>query len=223
MSSKLIGIVGDSGTGKSTSIQTLNAKETYIINVASKELPFKGSDKLYNKENKNYKELYDATEIAKLLKTISEKGPEIKQIIIEDANYIMGFSMATKATEKGYEKFSIMGKEMTELVKTAKSLREDLLVFYFTHPDTIDDLGEIISYKMKTSGKLLDNQIGLDGLFTTVLYTNVEEKKDGTVEYNFLTNRHKKFPAKSPRGMFENLKIPNDLQLVSEKIREYFI
>ena len=82
MASKLIGIVGQTGTGKSTSIKHLNPKETYIINVAKKELPFKGSEKLYNAENKNYKEVDDANEITRLLKTISDKAPHIKNIII---------------------------------------------------------------------------------------------------------------------------------------------
>lgn len=101
MSSKLIGIVGNTGTGKSTAIKHLNPDETYIINVAKKELPFKGSQKFYNSEKKNYKEVDDAIEISRLLKTISEKAPHIKNIVIEDSNYIMGFNMVDKATEVG--------------------------------------------------------------------------------------------------------------------------
>jgi hypothetical protein len=222
MSSKLIGIVGQTGTGKSTSIKHLDPKETYIINVAKKELPFKGSEKLYNLESKNYKEADDANEISRLLKTISEKAPHIKQIIIEDSNYIMGFNMVAKATETGFTKFSLMAKDMVDLVRTARQLRDDLIIYYFTHPETIEDGGEIVGYKIKTAGKLIDNQINLEGLFTVVLYTNVEEKKDGTIDYNFVTNRYKKFPAKSPDGMFSELKIPNNLQEVSNTIREYY-
>lgn len=102
MASKLIGIVGETSTGKSTSIQYLNPEETYIINVAKKELPFKGSEKMYNSDKKNYKEVDDAIEISRLLKTISEKATHIKNIVIEDSNYIMGFNMVAKATETGY-------------------------------------------------------------------------------------------------------------------------
>jgi ABC-type phosphate/phosphonate transport system ATPase subunit len=101
MSSKLIGVVGPTGTGKSTSIKHLNPKETYIINVAKKELPFKGSEKLYNTENKNYAELDDAIDISRRLRAISDKAPHIKNIVIEDSNYIMGFNMVARATEKG--------------------------------------------------------------------------------------------------------------------------
>ena len=222
MASKLVGIVGATGTGKSTSIKHLNPEETYIINVAKKELPFKGSEKLYNAENKNYKEIEDANEISRLLKTISEKAPHIKNIIIEDSNYIMGFNMVAKATEVGYTKFSLMAKDMVDLFRTARTLRDDITVFYLTHPETIEDGGEIVGYKIKTAGKLIDNQVLLEGLLTVCLYTNVEENKDGSANYTFVTNRYKKMPAKSPDGMFAELKIPNNLQLVVETLNKYY-
>lgn len=222
MASKLVGIVGATGTGKSTAIKHLNPEETYIINVAKKELPFKGSEKLYNTENKNYKEVEDANEISRLLKTISEKAPHIKNIIIEDSNYIMGFNMVAKATEVGYTKFSLMAKDMVDLFRTARTLRDDITVFYLTHPETIEDGGEIVGYKIKTAGKLIDNQVLLEGLLTVCLYTNVEENKDGSANYTFVTNRYKKMPAKSPDGMFAELKIPNNLQLVVETLNKYY-
>jgi hypothetical protein len=222
MASKLIGIVGSTGTGKSTSIKHLDSKETYIINTAKKELPFKGADKLYNAENKNYKEVDEITEITRLLKTISEKAPHIKNIVIEDSNYMMAFRMAEKATEVGFTKFTILAKDMVELFREARKLRDDLKVFYFTHPEIIEDGGEIVGYRMKTSGKMLDNQINLEGLFTICLYTHVEEQKDGTASYNFVTNRFKKYPAKSPDGMFTEIQIPNNLQQVVNTIDNYY-
>ena len=222
MASKLIGIVGFTGTGKSTAVKYLDPKETYIINVAKKELPFKGSEKMYNTENKNYKEVDDAVEITRLLRTISEKAPHIKNIVIEDSNYIMGFHMVARAMEKGFEKFSIMARDMVELFREARKLRDDLKVFYFTHPETVEDSGEVIGYKMKTAGKLIDNQIVLEGLLTVCLYTYVEENKDGTSTYNFITNRYRKYPAKSPDGMFADIRIPNNLQLVADTVDEYY-
>ena len=222
MASKLIGIVGSTGTGKSTSIKHLNPEETYIINVAKKELPFKGSETLYNAEKKNYREVDDAVEITRLLQNISQKAPHIKNIIIEDSNYIMGFAIVSKATEVGYTKFSIMARDIVELFREARKLRDDLKVFYFTHPETIEDGGEIIGYKIKTAGKLIDNQIVLEGLFTVCLYTNVEDNKDGSVTYSLLTNRYRKYPAKSPDGMFADTKIPNNLQTVVDTIDEYY-
>jgi hypothetical protein len=156
------------------------------------------------------------------LKTISEKAPHIKNIVIEDSNYIMGFSMVAKATEVGFTKFSVMAKDMVDLFRTARLLRDDIKVFYFSHPETIEDGGEIIGYKIKTAGKLIDNQVLLEGLLTVCLYTHVEEKKDGSMEYQFITNRFRKFPAKSPDGMFSELKIPNNLQLVVDTLNEYY-
>jgi hypothetical protein len=222
MASKLIGIVGPTGTGKSTSIKHLDPKETYIINVAKKELPFKGAEKLYNRENRNYDEIDDANLISQRLRKLSNDAPHIKNVIIEDSNYIMGFNMMAKATETGFTKFTLMARDMVDLFRTARALRDDLKVFYFTHPETIEDGGEIIGYKIKTAGKMIDNQIVLEGLLTVCLYTFVEESKDGTSNYYFLTNRFRKYPAKSPDGMFTDVKVPNNLKLVSETIDEYY-
>ncbi len=137
MASKLIGIVGQTGTGKSTAIKHLDPKETYIINVAKKELPFKGSEKLYNTENKNYAEIDDAVKITQRLRKLSDDAPHIKNIVIEDSNYIMGFNIVAKATEVGYTKFSLMAKEMVDMFREARKLRDDITVFYLTHPETI--------------------------------------------------------------------------------------
>lgn len=219
--SKLIALVGDTGHGKSHSIQFLDPKETYIINVAGKELPFKGSARMYNSENKNYKEVSDAKEVLSLLKTLSEKATHIKNVIIEDGNYIMGFNLVAKATEVGYTKFSVMAQEIVNLVQGAKKLRDDMTIVYFSHQEEVEDSGEIAAYKMKTAGKMIDSQIKLEGLFTVVLYAVAETKGDKT-EFNFYTNRYKKYPAKSPQGMFTDLKVPNNLKDVIEKVNEYY-
>jgi hypothetical protein len=163
----------------------------------------------------------DPTEVTRLLRTLSEKAPRIKNIVIEDSNYLMGFRMVDKATETGFMKFSVMAKDMVDMFRTARALRDDLCIFYFSHPETIEDGGEIIGYKIKTAGKLIDNQVLLEGLLTVCLYTHVEETKDGA-QYYFLTNRYRKKPAKSPAGMFEETKIPNNLQLVKDSVLDYY-
>lgn len=219
--SKLVAIVGDTGSGKSTGIEGLDPKSTYIINVGDKELPFKGSEKLYNAENKNYKVLEDAKDIANMLKTISDKAPHIKNVIIEDGNYIMAFTLTNKALETGFTKFTVMAKDMIELIKTAKKLRPDLVVYYFSHQEPVFDGEEIVEYKMKTAGKAIDSQFKLEGLFTTVLYA-VPEERNGVNEFNFVTNKYKKYPAKTPKGMFNELKIPNNLQIVADAVNEYY-
>lgn len=220
---QIIAIVGPTGSGKSHSISYLDPSSTYIINVASKRLPFKGSSKIYSAENKNYREIDDPKEILALLKTLSEKAPHVKNVIIDDANYTMGFTMVRKATEVGYTKFSVMAKDMVSLLTESTKLRDDLKIFYFSHPEEVYDGDDISSYKIKTAGKLLDNQINLEGLFTVCLYTNVEEGKEGKQEYTFVTNRWKKYPAKSPHGMFNSIKIENNLKKVSDAIDEYYL
>lgn len=217
----LVGIIGPSGEGKSTSIRTLDPKETLIIGVAGKELPFKGASKMYNLDSKNYVEISTSKEIIDVLKNVSEKGTHIKNVVIDDIQYVMGFEFMKRATEVGYTKFSQIGQNMFNILSSARNLRKDLKVFCLGHSESVEDGGEIVSYKMKTIGKMLDNNINLEGLFTICLYTYVDEGKDGA-QYTFLTNRYKKRPAKTPMGMFEETQIPNDLQYVSDKIDEYY-
>lgn len=219
--SKLIALVGETGSGKSHSIQFLDPKETYIINVAGKELPFKGSSKIYNRDNKNYKEVSDGKEVLKLLVTLSETAPHVKNVIIEDGNYIMGFNLVNKATEVGYTKFSVMAQDMVNLIQGAKKLRDDMNVVYFSHQEESEDDGSVTSYKMKTAGKMIDSQIKLEGLFTVVLYAITESKGDKT-EFYFVTNRYKKYPAKTPSGMFSEIKMENNLKKVIETVNEYY-
>ena len=221
MSSKLIAIAGDTGVGKSSSLKYLDPKETYIINVAGKELPFKGSSKLYNPENKNYRVIETAGDVLIHLNTLSAKAPEIKNIIIEDANYLMGFNMVDRATETGYTKFSLMAQAMKNLVQGAKKLRDDITVVYMSHIEEIEDSGDIVGYKLKTAGKLVDKELKLDGLFTVVIYA-VPETKGEVTSYNFYTNRFKKYPAKSPMGMFPEIKIENNLKTVIETVNKYY-
>lgn len=218
---KLIGIVGDTGSGKSSAVKYLNPKETYIINVAGKELPFKGSEKIYNEGSKNYAVLDTAQDVLDKIEKISEKAPHIKTVVIEDANYLFGFTMVDKATEVGYTKFSLMAQHIKNLVQGIKKQREDLVVFYLSHYEEVMDTGEVTTHKMKTAGQLVDKEIKLDGLFTTVLYAIVEGKESAP-DYVFITNRYKKYPAKTPMGMFKELKMENNLQVVRDTVVEYY-
>lgn len=118
-------------------------------------------------------------------------------------------------------KFSVMAQQMVALIQAAKKLRDDLVVVYVSHQEETEDSGEIVAYKMKTAGKMIDNQIKLEGLFTVVLYA-VTETKGEAVQYNFITNRYRKYPAKSPAGMFNEIKIPNNLEFVINAVREYY-
>lgn len=218
---KLIALVGETGSGKSHSIQFLDPKETYIISVAGKELPFKGSSNLYNKELRNCKDVSEILDVHRLLQTISESALHIKTVIIEDGNYLMAFNLVAKATETGYTKFSVMCQQMINLIQGVKKLRGDLTIIYISHLEEVEDSGDIVTYKMKTAGKMIDNQIKLEGLFTVVLYA-VPETKGEKTDYGFVTNRYKKYPAKSPVGMFPEIRIPNDLKIVIDSVNNYY-
>jgi hypothetical protein len=219
--SRLIALVGETGSGKSHSIQFLDPKETYIISVAGKELPFKGSFNLYNRDSKNYKDVSEITEVHRLLQTLSDTAPHIKTTVIEDGNYLMAFNLVAKATETGYTKFSVMAQQMVNLIQGAKKLRDDMTIIYVSHLEEVEDSGDIVTYKMKTAGRMIDSQVKMEGLFTVVLYA-VPETKGEKTEYNFITNRYKKYPAKSPVGMFSELRISNNLKTVIESVNEYY-
>lgn len=223
--SELIAIVGSSGEGKSTSIETLNPKETFIINVVGKPLPFRGWKANYTladpKTNSgNYIVTANSKEICGVLNKISKDYLHIKQVVLDDSQYTMSTTFMEKALEKGYDKFSIIGQDMWHILNTGKSLRDDLKVFMLFHDEVINE-----SYdpqrKIKTIGKMLDQNVTLEGLFTIVLFTRVTKDENKENLFQFVTQKENNNTAKSPRGMFEKY-IPNDLAYVVKKIDEYY-
>lgn len=224
-----IAIVGKSGEGKSTSIGEipslgitgLNPIETVLINVLSKDLPFKGSNKLYKgklSEGGNLLETNIAKDITEAIKYINEKRPEIKNLVIDDAQSIMALEFMSRAKETGYNKFTDMGVSITNIIKAAKDTRKDLKVFFIWHSEDNKEYG----FKMKTIGNMLDQYLTLEGLFTVILYSKVSKGNDSKIQYQFVTNNDGQYPSKSPYGMFSDLYIKNDLGLVAQKIDEYY-
>lgn len=226
----LIGIVGESGTGKSTSIENLNPQETFIINVANKPLPFRGAKKKYvalNKDNPNgnYAATSNPETIYKLMKMVSDKRPDIKTLIVEDSSYVTSFEIFDRAKENSYTKQVEIADHYARILRTVQELRDDLIVVIITHPDVeYDSMGQVIKRKIKTYGKMTDKYMSLDGLFTYILFSGVitPEEEDAEARYVFETNDPTKIStAKSPRGAFEDRYIDNDLQYVIERIHEY--
>lgn len=218
-------IVGGSGTGKSTSMEKLNPKSTFIINVAKKPLPFKGWKTNYSKlssENPegNYVDTDNSGEIIKVLEYVSNKRSEIKVVVIDDYQYVMANEYMRRTQETGFKKFNDIGQNAWNIVNTVKGLRDDLIVVFMTHSETeLDANGNKIT-KAKTIGKMMDNVITFEGMFTIVLYTDVIKTEDG-VRYVFVTQNNGSNTGKSPRGMFEDKLIDNDLTNVLSKIVEY--
>lgn len=223
-----IAIVGESGTGKSTSygnlpeiqIEGLEPKETVVINVSGKDLPFRGWSKAYKgkiTEGGNYMEDSSADNISKAIMYISKSRTDIKNVVIDDAQYILAFEFMRRAKEKGYEKFGDIGVNTSKIMEAARLAGPGLKVYFLWHPEG-DNTGNL---KMKTVGKMVDDYLTLEGLFTVVLYSKVSKGDNNKMQYQFVTNNDGYYPAKSPVGMFKELYIKNDLKLVSEIIDKY--
>ncbi len=226
--SKSILILGESGRGKSTSIEGLDPKETVIIRITDKDLPFKGwrgnyvnlefnSDK--TKSRGNLITTSKASTIVEILNHISSNRLEIKNIVIDDFQYLMSFEYMNRSKEVGYNKFVEISKNAFDVVTKGSKIREDIFVFYLGHTEDITDSEGNKFTKIKTIGKMLDSAITIEGLFTIVLLANIDNEKEG-LNYNFITQSNGHTTAKSPKGMFD-FKIPNDLQYVKTKIVEY--
>lgn len=219
-------IIAESGAGKSTSIETLDPKETFIINVANKPLPFKGWRKKYtiwSKDNPSGNMYDKATpeSIEACIKYVSEKRPEIKNIIIDDFQYMSSFEFFDKANEKGYEKFTQIGAHLARIARMPKDMREDLLIFFLTHAEEATDMEGKRKFKAKTIGKMVDEKLTLEGLFSIVLFGKAKKNKDGEIRYVFETQTNGENTCKSPRQMFPTFEIANDLQLVAKAIKDY--
>ena len=221
----LIAIVGQSGSGKSSSLRNLNAAETFIINIASKPLPFKGWRSKYtiwskDNPNGNYINTSDVSVIGRILGYVNTKRPEIKNVIIEDSQYIMGFEYMDRAQEKGFQKFTDIAQKFYSILKAAMTMRDDLNVIMTCHSENIGTIDDP-QLKIKTLGKMIDNSITVEGLFTYVLFTDIRKGEDDKPEYVFQTHSDGTTTTKTPFGCFEEDYIPNDLQYVIDKIKEY--
>lgn len=192
-------ILGESGSGKSTSMRNFDPNEVGIFNVASKPLPFR--KKLKKVDGAGYGTILTAL-----------KKPSLKTYVIDDSQYLLCFEMFAKAKETGYNKFTDMALNFYNLIQfIIKSTPPDVIVYFLHHVETVD--GRL---KAKTIGKMLDEKLTVEGLFSIVLLCQT----DGTV-HNFITQSDGFSTAKSPMEMFP-LTIDNDLKFVDGEIRKYY-
>lgn len=193
-------ILGESGSGKTASLRNFETEEVGIFNVAGKPLPFKKQLKKVN--NATYADIIKGLKLGK-----------VKTYVIDDSQYLMAFEMFDKAKEVGYNKFTDVALNFRNLVDfIIRGTPDDYIVYFLHHVETTES-GKI---KAKTSGKMLDNQLTLEGLFSIVLLC----KTDGQEHY-FETQSDGFTTCKSPMDMFD-LKIDNDLKMVDTTIREYY-
>ena len=230
---EMIALVGPPGRGKSTSIfpneelniTGLDLKKTLIINVSGKSLSMRGWKKVFTdkpiKEGGNYIVSHDSELICNILKYIEKDRLDIENIIIEDAQYLMGFAVMEKAKQTGWDKWNIIGDIGFKPIDVAKDLKRDNLFIWFIYHEEKSDDGEV---KIKTAGRMIDNTITLEGLFNTILFANMEfDALTKKPNYFYITNADGKTKARSKYGTFKSLRIPNDLGLVKEAIRQYNI
>ena len=198
-------IMGESGSGKSASLRNFAPNEISVFNVTSKPLPFKqGKTKIPKIDNATYADIANAL-----------ANPNKRAYVIDDAGYLLSFEMFKRANETGYSKFTDMAKnffDMLDFINT--KLPNDIIVYITMH--TEDD-SEMHRVKVKTIGKMLDQNLKIEGLFSIVL--RAVQTEDG---YKFVTRDDMVSTAKSPIGMWEEGMIDNDLKAVDATIREYY-
>ncbi len=219
-------IMGKSGSGKSTSIKTLNPKETIIFNVLKKKLPFKGSNKLYNVENKNLFNLDDYSKIVSYLQSIDKGATYVKNIVIDDSTYIMRKEYFKTAKQTGFNKFVDIAAHFQNIISTAENMREDINLFLIMHCEEVVSDNTIIGYKPSTVGKLIDSSYNPIEVVPILLFSSVKYDDKGNASYGFYTHRcmegNIEIPAKSPDELFEEDFIPNDLGMVVKAMEEYY-
>ena len=221
----VIMLLGKSGTGKSTSIKTLDPKETVVINVLGKRLPFKGSGNQYNQENKNLFRVEEYTQMIQLLQAC-DKQQTIKNIILDDCIYIMRKEYFKRAKEAGYTKYTELAQHFQQIIQTCEQMREDVNVFFILHSEDVQSDKVTTGYKVSTIGSLIDNQYNHIEVVPVVLYSAIKFNEKGMPTYGFYTHATMEgsvqIPAKTPDGMFEENFIPNDLGLVVKAMNEYY-
>lgn len=196
-------ILGESGSGKSASLRNFKPGEAMVFNVAGKPLPFRNRLPATDM-------VQDAT-YAKIGAML--KASDRKLYVIDDSQYLLCFELFDRAKETGYGKFTDIAVRFYNMISfITKSMPDDTIVYLLHHTD-ISDTGRI---KAKTVGKMLDNQLTVEGLFSIVLLCVT----DGT-SHKFITQSDGTTPAKSPMDMFVT-EIDNDLKMVDQSIREYY-
>lgn len=219
-------VLGESGSGKSTSIKGLNPKETVIINILGKKLPFRGSNAAYSKENKNFFQVEDYVLLLDLLDSISRDAPHVKNVVIDDAIYIMRKEYFKRAKETGFNKFVELAQHFQQIISKCEAIREDLNLFLMLHTENVVNDKTIVGYKAATIGQMIDDKYNPIEVVPMLLFSSVLFDEKGKAHYGFYTHTCMegavKIPAKTPDGMFEEDRIPNDLGIVVDAMNKFY-
>ena len=200
-------VMGESGTGKSTSMRNLDPAITSIVNPVGKPLPFKSKNGKFIMLNNETK----SSNIVSWMKGQVRAGKKI--LVVDDFQYLLSIPYMNRIHEGGWDKWNDFGDDYFRLIDVCAELPADVRVYYLSHCETLDNGITTI----KLIGKLLREKITIEGLFTTVLRTSVIDQK-----YYFLTQNSGKDTVKSPMGMFEAYAVENDLAYIDDKICNYY-
>ena len=218
--------MGDTGCGKSTSIKSLNPKETVIVNVLGKRLPFKGSAAMYNEEQKNLFKISEYSSLLSLLDAIDKNATHVKNVVIDDAIYIMRTEFFDRSKERGFDKYNELADHFRRIIAKCGSLRDDLNIFMLLHIEPVESDGSLIGYKSASVGKLLDKMYNPLESVAVTLFAQPKYDDKGIPTFGFYTHKKKldgiELPCKTPEGMFEDDFIPNDLGAVVKAMNEYY-
>ncbi|MFQ1048018.1 ATP-binding protein [Avibacterium paragallinarum] len=204
-------ILGESGTGKSTSLRNLDPTKTLLIQVISKPLPFRSKDWQYFSQSCPTGNVFISDNADQICQVMQKTKREI--IVIDDFQYLMANEFMRRAKDKGYDKFTEIGLHAWQIFDLAGKLAPHKRVYILSHTQS-DDVGRT---KIKTIGKMLDEKITLEGIVTICLRTNVSDGR-----YTFATQNNGADTVKSPMGLFGSQYIDNDLKLVDDAICEYW-
>jgi hypothetical protein len=206
-------VIGKSGRGKSTALRHLPPDSTYIINAIGKPLPFPQGAQY--ETGRNVSITVDPAQIRQVMTQVSSND-QFSHLVLDDTQYIMAAEFMAKAMIRGYDKFSLMAKNMWEILLLCTRLRPSLKVYFLAHEE---DNGS--ERKMKTLGRLLDEKITPEGLASIVLFADVQYDEQTGRKFFFSTQSDGVTNAKTPIDMFPQ-QIPNDLLVVSQRIDEYY-
>lgn len=212
--SKIIGIMGESGAGKTTSMRNLDPATTFYIDCDKKGLSWRGWKKQYNKENNNYFCSDDQNKVLAYLQNINHKAPHIKTVVVDTLNGIMVADEMRRMKEKGYDKWTDLALSVYSIIDYALTMRDDLVVVFVCHSQTVHDDSGYNYTCIKTNGQKL-TKIGLETKFPMVLHAKcIDGEYVFETQANFST-------AKTPMGLFAEKTIPNDICAVIKALEEY--
>lgn len=213
---KVIGIMGESGSGKTTSMRKLDPSTTFYIDCDKKGLSWKGWKQQYQFEKHNYMATDQIGTVSAILDKINKQDSmkHIKVVVIDTLNGLMVADEVRRMKEKSYDKWVDLAQCVWELLDSLYTLRDDLTIIVVCHSQTQKEDDGYTFTRIKTSGKKLD-KLNVESKLTTVLYAVAKDDS-----YVFITHAHNS-TAKTPLGAFEEDEIPNDITEVLKALEEY--